>query len=870
MNFSKYAEDLCLNDSSEFSKLAQAAIENYYVIPYPNEKDKRPHQVNRLFHGALHVCMAARHADLFIAMYQKYKPELLTNERGQPLSAREIKLIKLSVIYHDSANTSETFHNEAEHAERFTEDMLILGFRSEEIAPLAHAIVHKDAINRETKTIYQKILHDADCLEIIRIVGEMFRKEELDAFLDLNENPDFLTELEEIIQNQIETSLFFKSTNQSLVGPLHIDCEYAENCYDKYCELEHSFLLNNIILRALAEGLDICEHDISTEHLSILDLYNRNRFASLFNFGAISCPIEQSEPECAQQSELMVEKFHKDGVFIRTITETQINQELKTLSQNAIALERAQITNATEMRSYLEEQKTISKDTVLTPDGFKWRPCTFVMKDIPISLFGNNKIGVIINPEYTTPVYFYKQNAVSKKAITGKFEYTPEKGGLKDKGSLFNFKEKLIEMEMRRRGNLLDLNYNYYGRRAFIHNEILTHYSTNSIFGILVGDRKEDIQNALILRSKLGKPMRPLFKYSTEGLSPFPLKEAIKQISLISHKKEKIEIYLEKRSPEIKTIATLSPITKINKTFQYSATNTSKSITEISQRELYIATDKLNPRTVNSIRNLTTPLARKYGIEKSTDGDVFAQSVKTTTMFEWQEVDSVIIMNFSGSEFFLDSLNNLITDTLEKIDNIILSPHPEYYQLLLLDNINLIEEVGEISRKTNEQGIVIYSFENPIDAEKTCSMQMKDNQPLISIIASDGITLSKPTNFLSGIAKKYFKQISDKINLTLLNETIINQLKTINVTNLTFEFNIYAHYHLNIQFTIDNVSRGDEIHALLTFLDIDTPIKIIKTDPCNPQNISFMIKNLDLLEYIHTKLNQITEENIDAMRFRYK
>ena len=72
MSFSKYISDLSLNHQSKFEYLAQAALEYYYLIPYPGSLDKRPNGVNRLHHGALHACMVARHVDLFLALYQKY------------------------------------------------------------------------------------------------------------------------------------------------------------------------------------------------------------------------------------------------------------------------------------------------------------------------------------------------------------------------------------------------------------------------------------------------------------------------------------------------------------------------------------------------------------------------------------------------------------------------------------------------------------------------------------------------------------------------------------------------------------------------------------------------------------------------------
>ena len=133
-----------LSQESEFEEIAQAAIETYYLIPYPGKEDRRPTTVNRKLHGGVHVASVAHNVELFIELYKKYNKKLLINQNGEPFTEQDVKLLKLSAIYHDSANKSEIIGIEKEHADNFRRDMLLLGFTAEVIEPFALAIQEKD------------------------------------------------------------------------------------------------------------------------------------------------------------------------------------------------------------------------------------------------------------------------------------------------------------------------------------------------------------------------------------------------------------------------------------------------------------------------------------------------------------------------------------------------------------------------------------------------------------------------------------------------------------------------------------------------------------------------------------------------------
>lgn len=157
-------------------QIVQRVVATYYLIPYPGQPDRRKSEqspqkehINRIHHGAVHVTRAALLAEAFYEAHAMNGLTVIPEGMDEPTF---LTLLKLAVIYHDCANISETEGASCDHAACFVRDMTALGFTQQEIDPFRTAIQEKD--NPACTSPIKNILHDADCLEVIRVVGEGF------------------------------------------------------------------------------------------------------------------------------------------------------------------------------------------------------------------------------------------------------------------------------------------------------------------------------------------------------------------------------------------------------------------------------------------------------------------------------------------------------------------------------------------------------------------------------------------------------------------------------------------------------------------------------------------------------------------------
>lgn len=461
MSFKDLAISRNLNSESDFSEIAQAAIETYYLIPYPNKSDLRPKAVNREKHGGTHVSSTAINVDLLIALYQKYKPEMLRNSKNQPLTPREIKLMKLAALFHDSANISEIVGKEKDHADNFRRDMKELGFSEEEIEPFAMAMQNKhgkhkeendEKASREAKNIFQKLLDDADRLDVIRVAGDGFDIGQMEIVKDLKSNPDFQKEMEQIVQNHKQTLLnIYGDKDLDVSNALHLQCEFATNCYNAIYIAEMQMLLGHIVFTCLKSGRVITFEEIDTSKLTILDLFNREHSPSVAALIQEILKTPQAKEKKQDKDEVM-ERYANGGVFVRALKSTEFDTEFKVLNENETALQESKIHDVEGLRAYLAAQK--GKEEIWTPPGFKWRPCIFIEAGLPIEMFRGGA-GVVIDPNVekgTFVSYIFKKNALSLKAAFGQFDYFSETGFLKDKKSTSNIRLKFREMTARMTG----------------------------------------------------------------------------------------------------------------------------------------------------------------------------------------------------------------------------------------------------------------------------------------------------------------------------------------------------------------------------------------------------------------------------------
>lgn len=478
---------------SPFHELAQAAINRYYLIPYPGVADVRPHKVNRIFHGGVHVSSTVNNLEICIELYKKYAPDLLSH--NGPLTEQQIKLLKLAAIYHDAANVNDAHGEGHEHAQIFRKDMLALGFNAKDVEDITNAILNKD--NRQKKrifsleekkmqvlqkNIYQKLLQSADCLDVIRVVRQLFDQKQLDIYHDLiTRNSDqFPWELNSLINNlQMFLDNFNLITQQ--VTEAHKLCEFAPNCYlavkrfyELYTDPMNTCKPTELVKKILNEQIH-CE--------SVIDAY-------------------------------------QNGLIVRTIQDLQ--KEFDTFKMNNATRAEHQLTSIDSLKSYFREQEE-SYTQVFAPPGFEWRPATFIKANIPISLYGaksdKQRAFVILLPNdpLTQCVWFYKKNVISNSAKSGNFTYGRTiVGRAKDKQNIESLSSKLDEMNQRRIGALPDPGLHYFGKPEVETGEILlSNYENIAGIGIL-GFNQHSAESALKIATQYGRDNIRFYRYITE------------------------------------------------------------------------------------------------------------------------------------------------------------------------------------------------------------------------------------------------------------------------------------------------------------------------------------------------------------------
>lgn len=519
--FEEIVAEKKLTQDSSFEAIAQAVITAHYLPPFPKKEPSRS-GVNRRLHGGAHVSRTASNIELLLYLYEKFNPGLLRHPVTEdPLTAQDIKLLKLAALYHDSANNHDgKFTDEKAHAEKFRADMLALGYAEEAIIPFALAIQEKD--NKENKSLFRKLIHDADCLEILRIYSpQYFRRKELDIVQDLKgcqakDGVVFETVLENIIKEYAKTIKLFDDNNQDGIGKLHKECELAENCYSAVKNVMENSLSEEIVTVCSARGKTITPEKINTKSFNILDCYLRLDGPVVFQ--EIERLTTQSGEIKASLDPRQIEDLFKNGCLVRALGYGQFVAELKTLAENKKILAEHKLTTVAEIKEYITQQKTLTGKS-RTPPGLKWRPSSVYRQGLPVQFAMRGGTAIIINPNSkgTLLAYFFKKNAESHRCQSGDFSYDDKTGSLKDKGGLIALLDKISEQESRRRGFLWDPAHKHWGRSRLSLNEVLGTYEASAIMGIvLLRLDEKSIQDALAMQRILGAPIRSLYYYTPE------------------------------------------------------------------------------------------------------------------------------------------------------------------------------------------------------------------------------------------------------------------------------------------------------------------------------------------------------------------
>jgi hypothetical protein len=207
------------------------AFNNIYSVRYPHTHEEW-HKINRYFHGIQHVTRAALHVPVFINLYRKHG-----DADALKLTDDDVKLLQLAAVFHDSAREGEGVDKWDHESGMFLYTYLTQTLRvpKDKAKLISEAIANKDISedgyfeiieNKKeelswqwnktkkdlAKNIYQKIVHDADCLEVIR-ARDVYNASYLDFYKDiainnkeaLEEMAHLVTEARSLIYKQGDT-----------------------------------------------------------------------------------------------------------------------------------------------------------------------------------------------------------------------------------------------------------------------------------------------------------------------------------------------------------------------------------------------------------------------------------------------------------------------------------------------------------------------------------------------------------------------------------------------------------------------------------------------------------------------------------------
>jgi len=285
-----------------------------YSKPYPGYNKS---EIARYYHGIQHTNRAAIYSVVFINLFRKYK-----NQEALELTQEEIKLIQIAALLHDSARQGDgvdLWDNES--GELLYDYLIAIGVTPKQAHQMAEAMANKDAeakyyrldINENTKikswkliapapkkNIYQKIIHDADCLDIIR-ARDHFDANYLDFYKEVaSQIPDAFEEMARLI---VEARSLI-----TLQGD-HPQCQDSEIKTQHECEAGYQTTLDEL-------------QNNQKQYAMIRALYTPHCFAEMTDIDADysqTLTTDQSEQERRLDESFVQSKLVEGRVFSRGI-----------------------------------------------------------------------------------------------------------------------------------------------------------------------------------------------------------------------------------------------------------------------------------------------------------------------------------------------------------------------------------------------------------------------------------------------------------------------------------------------------------------------------------------------------------------------
>jgi len=222
-------KNISLTVQSPLTDHSACAFEHFYSKPYLNH-DKTG-SIARFYHGIAHANRVASYISVFANLYKKHG-----SKDASAVTDDDLKLIQIAALFHDSCR-------ENDDKDLWDNDSGILlylylkaiGVDENKAILLAEAIANKDVeydkdhpdqkqyalkvdasgkmsweeTNAAPKNIYQRLIHDADCIDIIR-ARDHFDATYLDFYKEvaknnsiaLDEMAQLITEVRSVIERQ--------------------------------------------------------------------------------------------------------------------------------------------------------------------------------------------------------------------------------------------------------------------------------------------------------------------------------------------------------------------------------------------------------------------------------------------------------------------------------------------------------------------------------------------------------------------------------------------------------------------------------------------------------------------------------------------
>ena len=265
----------------------------YYHNCYPNMKPDAKSGIARLVHGVQHAVRVAVYVCIFANLYRKYKDAdalALTNE--------DLLLLQIAALFHDVERRNEgedlwdcesatacylyltvTLNVDKQKAKLIAEaiankDVPKKFKHMEELREVSYGIAWRTSATAPERNIYQKLIHDADCADIMRAC-DFFKGSELDFYQDFAcKDKNISKDLGRVLAKVASLIAFQGDTYRHMKKDIKKKYEHADDCYaatvndindpTKQLEPLKIFFANGTLQESFAEIPDdfLRQHDV--------------------------------------------------------------------------------------------------------------------------------------------------------------------------------------------------------------------------------------------------------------------------------------------------------------------------------------------------------------------------------------------------------------------------------------------------------------------------------------------------------------------------------------------------------------------------------------------------------------------------------